>query len=93
MLDNGFVVQNEKFDYLLSMEDEIIFPKKGNLEVPLDYMNRYNLSVGDKVLIEDDYHALREYEGECVLGKYNPEKEAMDKRNNILLTWLSEKGF
>lgn len=53
MVDNGFVVQNEKFDYLLSLEDEVIFPKKGHLEVPLDYMNRYNLSVGDQVQIED----------------------------------------
>lgn len=53
MVDNGFVMQNEKFDYLLSIEDEVIFPKKGNLAVPLDYKKRYNLSVGDKVLIED----------------------------------------
>lgn len=53
MVDNGFVTQNGQFDYLLSLDDKIVIPKKGNLEVPLDYRKRYDLAVGDKVLIED----------------------------------------
>lgn len=39
------------------------------------------------------YLADGQVAGECVLGKYKPEKEDMDKRSNILLTWLSERGF
>lgn len=39
------------------------------------------------------YLADGEVAGECVLGKYKSEKEDMDRRSNILLTWLSERGF
>lgn len=53
MVDNGFVVQNPDFDYLLSLDDKVIIPDQGYLAVPVDYMERYSLSIGDTVVIED----------------------------------------
>lgn len=53
MVDNGFVVQNPNFDYLLNLDDKVVIPEEGYLAVPVDYMERYNLELGDTIVIED----------------------------------------
>ncbi len=44
--DNGFCVQNENFDYMLGMENEILEPEEGKVYVPVCYKNEYDLEEG-----------------------------------------------
>ncbi len=56
LMDNGFVVQNEGFDYLLNMENEIADVSTGEIGVPVYYAMEYGIQVGDKIVLqEDDY--------------------------------------
>ncbi len=56
LMDNGFVVQNEGFDYLLTMENEIAVVKDGEIGVPVYYVEELNIQVGDIITIHDgDY--------------------------------------
>ena len=49
--DNGLIVQGERFDYLLDMNNEIPNVREGQVYVPICYRKMYNLSVGDKIKI------------------------------------------
>lgn len=49
--DNGFCIQNMRFDYLLDLNDEIIQVMSGEIYVPVCYKTQYNLEVGQKVLV------------------------------------------
>lgn len=49
--DNGFVVQNESFDFLLDLENRPIVALPGEIYVPIYYMKLLGLSVGDKAKI------------------------------------------
>ncbi|MFF5996430.1 ABC transporter permease [Lysinibacillus sp. KU-BSD001] len=49
--DNGFSVQNKKFDYLLDLEGNIINVSDGELYVPISYMRDNTTKVGDKATI------------------------------------------
>ena len=49
--DNGFSMQNEKFDFLLDMNNEIIQPKKGELFVPITYYSENKAKLGDKASV------------------------------------------
>lgn len=49
--DNGFSIQNEKFDYLLDLNGNIINVSDGELYVPVTYMKDKTTSIGDKALI------------------------------------------
>jgi putative ABC transport system permease protein len=49
--DNGLTVQSERFDFLLGMDGEIIYPADGEMYVPLYYMKNGQAAVGDSVLI------------------------------------------
>lgn len=49
--DNGFSTQNEKFDYLLDLNGNIINVSDGELYVPITYMRDNTTKVGDKALI------------------------------------------
>lgn len=51
--DNGFTVQNEKFDFLLDLDDEIIRAKEGEVYVPIYYKEEFKLKVGDSSKIAD----------------------------------------
>jgi putative ABC transport system permease protein len=53
MMDNGFVVQNKSFDYLVDMNNHIVNVTDGEIGVPVSYMVTYKLSIGDKVTISD----------------------------------------
>lgn len=49
--DNGVSVQNEMFDYLLNLENEIIHPEEGEIYVPVCYQQEYALEVGETMQI------------------------------------------
>ncbi|MDQ6419555.1 ABC transporter permease [Paenibacillus sp. LHD-117] len=49
--DNGLSVQNEKFDYLLDLDGNVINVSDGELYVPISYMKDNTAKVGDKALI------------------------------------------
>ncbi|NYE07335.1 putative ABC transport system permease protein [Bacillus niacini] len=49
--DNGFSVQNEKFDYLLDLNGNIINVSDGELYVPVTYMKEKTTSIGEKAII------------------------------------------
>lgn len=49
--DNGLSVQNEKFDYLLDLDGNVINVSDGELYVPISYMKDSTTKVGDKAVI------------------------------------------
>ena len=49
--DNGFSTQNEKFDYLLDLDGNIINVSDGELYVPISYMRENLTKIGDKAVI------------------------------------------
>ena len=49
--DNGFSTQNEKFDYLLDLDGNIINVSDGELYVPISYMRENITKIGDKAVI------------------------------------------
>lgn len=49
--DNGLSVQNEKFDYLLDLEGNVINVLDGEVYVPVAYMKDNTTKVGDKAVI------------------------------------------
>ncbi|MGX9134646.1 ABC transporter permease [Rummeliibacillus sp. JY-2-4R] len=49
--DNGFSIQNKKFDYLLDLNGNIINASDGELYVPVTYMRDNTTKVGDKAII------------------------------------------
>jgi len=53
MMDNGFVVQNRHFDYLLNMNNEIIKVSSGEIAVPIKYMKNYGLKLGDRLILSE----------------------------------------
>lgn len=53
MLDNGFVMQNKDFDYLLNLDDEIIQVADGEIAVPIKYMKSNHLERGDKLILSE----------------------------------------
>lgn len=52
--DNGFVVQNPDFDFLLDESGGVIEPLPGGVHMPLYYRDLFELETGDVVTIETD---------------------------------------
>lgn len=56
LMDNGFVIQNEKFDFLLNMDNEIAVVGDGEIGVPVYYSQELGIEVGDVITLhEGDY--------------------------------------
>lgn len=56
LMDNGFVVQNEGFDYLLNQNNEIATVRQGEIGVPIYYVEQLGIQVGDVIsLSKGDY--------------------------------------
>lgn len=56
LMDNGFVVQNVGFDFLLDLENEIAVVQDGNIGVPVYYAQEYGMQVGDAIIVrQGDY--------------------------------------
>ncbi|QUH25229.1 FtsX-like permease family protein [Serpentinicella alkaliphila] len=52
LMDNGFIVQNEGFDFLLNMNNEIATVQKGEIGVPVYYVEELGIQVGDVITLK-----------------------------------------
>ncbi|MBC3804302.1 FtsX-like permease family protein [Acetobacterium fimetarium] len=56
LMDNGFVVQNAGFDYLLDLDNEIAVVPAGEIGVPVFYAQALGIKAGDVITLrEGDY--------------------------------------
>ncbi|MDF2511992.1 MAG: transporter permease [Herbinix sp.] len=56
LMDNGFVTQNEKFDYLLDQNNKVAVVQDGEIGVPVYYAEDLNIKAGDTITLRDgDY--------------------------------------
>jgi len=56
LMDNGFVIQNEGFDLLLNMDNEIAVVQDGEIGVPVYYVEELGIQVGDVITLhKGDY--------------------------------------
>lgn len=53
VMDIRFVRQNQSFDYLLNLENQVIQVSKGEIAVPIYYMQQKHLKIGDKISISN----------------------------------------
>lgn len=51
--DNGLSTQNEKFDYLLDLDNQIIYPQDGEIYVPIYYMKERAVKIGETVTVQN----------------------------------------
>lgn len=54
VMDICFVRQNESFDLLLDLANEAIVVQKGEIAVPIYYMQQQGMNIGDKVRVSSD---------------------------------------
>ncbi|MBI9106413.1 MAG: ABC transporter permease [Spirochaetales bacterium] len=79
--DISFVVQNRKFDFILDLNNEKLDIRKGELAVPIYFMEVYNLKLGDTITLDS-----KGYRKEFIISEY-----ARDYEMNAPLT--SSKRF
>ncbi|MGF7012109.1 putative ABC transport system permease protein [Lachnospiraceae bacterium PF1-22] len=53
VMENGFVRQNEEFDFLLDLDNQVVRPKDGEIAVPIYYLQRDDLAIGDTLEVVD----------------------------------------
>ncbi|MGG0705440.1 ABC transporter permease [Bacillus paramobilis] len=58
VMDISFVKQNSDFDFLLDLNNEVINVRKGEIGVPIYYMQKYNLRIGDKIWVVKNNNEL-----------------------------------
>lgn len=54
VMEMGFVKQNDFFDFLLDLQSQVIYVSKGEIAVPIYYMQKENLKIGDALRIIND---------------------------------------
>jgi putative ABC transport system permease protein len=54
VMENYFVEQNTDFDYLLNLKSKRIELSKGEIAVPIYYLERCNLAIGDSLTIKNN---------------------------------------
>ncbi|MDF2987218.1 MAG: transporter permease [Eubacterium sp.] len=54
LMDNGFVTQNEKFDYLLDQNNKIAVVQDGEIGVPVYYAEDLHIKTGDTITLRDE---------------------------------------
>ncbi|MBU3536348.1 ABC transporter permease, partial [Alkalihalobacillus clausii] len=79
--DISFVVQNEKFDFILDLNNEKLDVMEGGVAVPIYFMEHYHLKIGDTITVKSG-----EYPKDFVISDY-----ARDYEMNASLT--SSKRF
>ena len=79
--DISFVVQNEKFDFILDLDNEKLDVNEGEVAVPIYFMEEYDLKIGETITVVQDA-----YEKQFVISEY-----ARDYEMNSALT--SSKRF
>ena len=50
--DISFVVQNEKFDFILDLNNEKLDIKEGYVAVPIYFMEHYDLQIGESIFVK-----------------------------------------
>ncbi|MCP9279104.1 ABC transporter permease [Bacillus wiedmannii] len=58
VMDISLVKQNSKFDFLLNLNNEVVDVRKGEIGVPIYYMQKYNLRIGDKIWVDKNKNEL-----------------------------------
>jgi putative ABC transport system permease protein len=58
VMEMAFVKQNESFDFLLDLNNQKIELDKGEIAVPIYYMQKRNLSAGDQLIIKNERQEL-----------------------------------
>lgn len=53
LMENGFVTQNDEFDFLLDQNNEIALIEKGEIGVPVYYAEEYHVKVGDRIVLRE----------------------------------------
>lgn len=79
--DISFVIQNEKFDFILDLNNEKLEVKKGEVAVPIYFMEEYDLKLGESLIVVQG-----DYEKQFIISNY-----ARDYEMNSALT--SSKRF
>ncbi|MBE2222924.1 MAG: ABC transporter permease, partial [Anaerolineae bacterium] len=59
IMDISFVTQNEAFDFLLDLDNNIIHLAPGEIAVPVHYIQERELAVGDQVRVTTDAGEMR----------------------------------
>lgn len=59
VMDNLFVTQNKDFDFLLNLDNKIINVESGYVAVPVYYMQKYDLKLGDVITIFNNNFSIR----------------------------------
>lgn len=54
VMDISFVEQNSKFDYLLDLNNQVISLTSGQIGVPIYFRDKFDLEIGDRLLIKDN---------------------------------------
>ncbi|HJH31433.1 MAG TPA: ABC transporter permease, partial [Methanosarcinaceae archaeon] len=54
VMEMGFVKQNDLFDFLLDLQSQEIHVSNGEIAVPIYYMQKDNLKIGDTLRIKND---------------------------------------
>lgn len=57
LMDNGFVIQNGEFDFLLDTSNEIAVVQEGEIGVPVYYAEELGIEIGDTVTVRDGDYA------------------------------------
>ncbi|MES5955058.1 FtsX-like permease family protein [Bacillus fungorum] len=58
VMDISFVKQNTNFDFLLDLNNKVVSVSKGEIGVPIYYMQKYNLHIGDKIWVVKNNNEL-----------------------------------
>ena len=51
--DISFVVQNEKFDFILDLNNEKLDVKEGHVAVPIYFIEHYDLQIGESIIVKN----------------------------------------
>ncbi|PGL75316.1 ABC transporter permease [Bacillus sp. AFS054943] len=58
VMDISFVKQNSNFDFLLDLNNKVIDVRNEEIGVPIYYMQKYNLRIGDKIWVVKNNNEL-----------------------------------
>lgn len=59
VIDNAFVTQNDRFDFILNQNNEVVSVSDGEIAVPMYHVLKYGLSIGDTVLADNGKDQVR----------------------------------
>lgn len=54
LMDNGFIIQNKGFDFILNMDNEVAVVNDGEIGVPVYYVEELGIQVGDVITLAEE---------------------------------------